>query len=168
MRSLIALVVLVTVSACGVPGPASPAPTTGASAGTAQTAACDARIDRGVLPDWARAGFSEAEPKVAHVVGTLGEVAAILFGDPLSAPSSGDHANKILWVARRGSATASDLEISAQRMDGSELVGRPVERRVPGGPGPSTIDLPDAGCWRMTLRWADRTDSLDLEYHVPA
>jgi len=120
------------------------------------------------LPDWARAGFSDAEPKAAHVVGTLGEVAAILFGDPLSAPPSGEHTNKILWVARRGSAMASDLEISAQRMDGSGLIDDPVERRVQGGPGPSIIDLPDAGCWRMTLRWADRTDSLDLEYQGPA
>ena len=42
-------------------------------------------VDRGVLPEWARAGFSEREPEIAHVVGLRGELAAILFGDPLTA-----------------------------------------------------------------------------------
>ena len=53
-------------------------------------------------------------------------------------------------------------------MDGSAPVGDRVERSVADGPGPSTIDLPEAGCWRMTLSWADRTDSLDLEYVSPS
>ena len=94
------------------------------------------------------------------------EVAAIIFGDPLSSPPSADHANKILWVARQVSASTT-LEIRAQRIVGATPVGEPVERRVDGGPGPSIVDLPDAGCWRLTLTWADRTDRLDLEYVRP-
>jgi hypothetical protein len=58
----------------------------------------------------------------------------------------------------------SDLRISAQRMDGTRLVGRPVRRLVMGGPGPSIIDLPAAGCWRMSLAWSGRTDQIDLTY----
>jgi hypothetical protein len=33
-----------------------------------------------------------------------------------------------------------------------------------GGPGPSIIDLPRAGCWRFTLHWARSVDELDLAY----
>jgi hypothetical protein len=39
-----------------------------------------------------------------------------------------------------------------------------VVRVVVGGPGPSGINLPSPGCWRLTLQWSGRTDHLDLEY----
>jgi hypothetical protein len=41
-----------------------------------------------------------------------------------------------------------------------------VRHIVPTGPGPSTIDLPEAGCWRLTLSWSGRKDSVDLAYGV--
>lgn len=41
----------------------------------------------------------------------------------------------------------------------------PVQRRtVGGGPGPSIIDMPTAGCWQFTLRWSGHTDTVDLPY----
>ncbi len=137
------------------------------SSAPSDTSACDARVARGVLPDWARSGFSDPQPSVPHVVGRSGEIAAILFGDPLSSPPSTRHTNKILWVSRRASGFAPALTISAQRMDGARLVGAPVQRQVEGGPGPSIIDLPDPGCWRLSLGWGDRTDELDLDYVSP-
>lgn len=160
MRFLTSLLVIFVVAACASPGPGDPS-------SSSVTSACDARVERGVLPAWARAGFSEAEPIVPHVIGRSSEVAAIIFGDPLSSPPSAGHTNKVLWVARQTSASPTTLEISAQRMVGATPVGEPVERRVEGGPGPSTVDLPDAGCWRLTLTWANRTDSLDLGYVRP-
>ena len=79
------------------------------------------------------------------------------------APPSTVRSNKILWVSRQ--ALPSDrLDISAQQMDGVMAVGHPVKQSVAGGPGPSIVDLPAAGCWRFTLSWGDRTDSLDLAY----
>jgi hypothetical protein len=33
-----------------------------------------------------------------------------------------------------------------------------------GGPGPSIVNLPSPGCWKLTLRWSGRVDTLDLEY----
>ncbi|WP_432868853.1 hypothetical protein [Microbispora rosea] len=47
------------------------------------------------------------------------------------------------------------------RLDGS---GPPVTREVPGGPGPSGVDLPEAGCWHVTLRWSGHVDTLRLRY----
>jgi hypothetical protein len=91
----------------------------------------------------------------------------ILFGDPLLSPPSATRANKILWVERPPFVSAPTLAISAQRMDGAASIGAAIERHVEGGPGPSIIDLPDPGCWRLTLNWAGNTDVLDLEYIRP-
>lgn len=128
--------------------------------------ACAASVEFGILPVWARAGFSDPRPRIAHVVGSAGRIAAILFGYPLLSPPSRVRANKILWVAQATPNPGSRLQISAQRMDGVRKVGPPVARRVGGGPGPSIINLPAAGCWRFTLRWSDHTDRLDLDYRA--
>ncbi len=164
MRYLVAAL-LIVVAGCGS-SPATPPPPTPSP--TLVDAPCTASVDRGTLPEWAREGFTQPDPVEPHVVGRAGEIVAILFGDPLSSPPSADHNNKILWAAREPYVAASTLAISAQRMDGIRPVGAPVERSVDGGPGPSIIDLPGAGCWRLSLSWADRTDTLDLVYSAPA
>jgi hypothetical protein len=120
-----------------------------------QAAAC--AVDKGVLPEWARTGFSDPEPKMPHVLGRDHRIVAVLFGDPLVAPPARDRANKILWVSRDPVQPLSDLRIRAS--DGSRTVSRVVQ----GGPGPSLIDLP-AGCWHLSLSWSGRSDSLDLRY----
>ncbi|MCI0344019.1 MAG: hypothetical protein L0221_01065 [Chloroflexi bacterium] len=145
------------VTACGTTTPSTPS-----ASELATASSCDGHTDRGVLPTWARGGFSK--PIMPHVVSVYGELAAIIWA-PLSSPPSTDHTNKILWVLRRGDTGA--LTISAQRIEGTSPAGAPVERRLEQFPGPSTVDLPDPGCWRLTLTWADRTDSLDLEYIRP-
>jgi hypothetical protein len=114
--------------------------------------------NRGVLPSWARTGFSDPEPRMPHVVGDDGRIAAILFGDPLSSPPDPERGNKILWVSRDEVVPLSDLRIRA------EHDGTVVNRVVRGGPGPSIIEMPEAGCWHMTLRWSGRTDTLSLRY----
>jgi hypothetical protein len=130
----------------------------------AATAPCRAPVDLGVLPVWARAGFTDPKPQMPHVLGANRRIVAILFGYPLAAPPAKRRNNKILWVARRPQQAPSDLRISARRWDGTRPVGRPVARRVAGGPGPSIVDLPAAGCWRLTLRWGSRVDTLELRY----
>jgi hypothetical protein len=136
----------------------APAPTGGA---------CHSLVRHGVLPSWARTGFSSPRPRLPHVLGRSGEIAALIFGYPLHAPPLDDRGNKVLWVSRRAVKRLSDLRIRAQRMHGRQRVGRPVVRVVVGGPGPSGINLPSAGCWRLTLTWSGRTDHLDLEYRRP-
>jgi hypothetical protein len=124
----------------------------------------------GVLPAWARAGFSDPRPREAHVVGRRDRIAAILFSTKnyLDSPPSADHNNKILWVSRIRTPAGRSLTIHAQLMRGTSRVGVPVNRTVIGGPGPSIINLPAAGCWRLTLRWSGWTDQLDLDYMHPA
>jgi hypothetical protein len=137
--------------AASAPAPAAPPP-------------CRPHVSFGVLPTWARTGFSDPRPRLPHVVGRDGSIAALVFGYPLLSPPSATRSNKILWVARVSPQSVSDLRISARRMERARAVGPPVRRVVHGGPGPSIIDLPAAGCWRLTLRWLDRSDSLDLVY----
>ena len=134
------------------------------AAASPSTPPCHSVVHRGVLPTWARTGFSAPRPRLPHVLGRGGDIAALVFGYPLRSPPAKDRGNKILWVSRRAVKPLSDLRIHAQRMDGRHRVGRPVTRLVVGGPGPSGIDLPAPGCGRLTLRWSGRTDELDLQY----
>jgi hypothetical protein len=150
-RSLAVLLTVAVAPACAAPAQAS-------------VRACHPALSKGVLPTWARTGFSDPRPKMAHVVGRSGEIAAVIFGYPLLSPPAKTRANKILWVSRRTVKPLSDLRIRAQRMRGSRPVGQHVVRVIRGGPGPSYVNLPSPGCWRLTLRWSGRRDSLDLEY----
>jgi hypothetical protein len=120
-----------------------------------------------VLPAWARDGFSETWPHAAYLLGDDGDIAAILFNQPLTAPPRERVSNKILWVAypdAKADATpvdpTPDLHIRAQ-LDGTSTT---VTRTVEGGPGPSIIDLPEAGCWHLTLRWGPYADTMSLMY----
>lgn len=125
---------------------------------------CVARVAARVLPAWARSGFTSPRPRMPYVLGANGSIAAILWADPLLSPPSSNHNNKILWVSRLSTGTGTDLHISARRIVGSTLVGPLIERRVRGGPGPSIINLPAAGCYQFRLRWSGHTDTLRLDY----
>jgi hypothetical protein len=135
-------------------------------AGTAWTGvpACSSEVQKGALPVWARGGFHPSTQRIPHVLGHSGAIVAILFAYPLESPPPVTHNNKILWVSRAAVNTLTSLRISAQRMNGTRLLGRPVQRTISGGPGPSIINLPTPGCWRLSLRWAGRSDNLDLQY----
>lgn len=122
--------------------------------------------DTGVLQSWARTGFSDPEPKIPHVLGDKGLIVAILFG-PLEAPPGPNTGDKVLWVAKDPVKPLSDLKITAERVEDGKPVGRPEHRTVQGGPGPSGIELPKAGCWRMSLAWSGRKDQLELRYTKP-
>ncbi|HZT91338.1 MAG TPA: hypothetical protein VFA05_04785 [Gaiellaceae bacterium] len=137
-----------------------------ATLGAPAAAACSPRLSFGVLPVWARSGFSDPRPRLPHAVGRGGRIAALVFGYPLLSPPSRTRANKILWVPRRPPAAFTALRIHAQRMDGTRPLGRPVRVVLAGGAGPSIVDFPAPGCWRLTLRWAGTSDTLDLRYRA--
>lgn len=125
---------------------------------------CAARVETGALPDWADEGF-HGDSRMPHVFGARGEIVAVLFGHPLAQVRPDASSNKILWVARPATTSpaagaSTTLEIIAT-LDGTDTT---VTHEVAGGPGPSIIDLPRAGCWHLDLRWAGRTDTMDLVY----
>ncbi len=68
--------------------------------------------------------------------------------------------NKILWVSRVNEGVLTPLRIRAT-LDGTNQT---VTRQVAGGPGPSIIDLPAAGCWSFNLSWSGHHDHLALRY----
>ncbi|MGY0004258.1 hypothetical protein [Micromonospora sp. I033] len=157
-RLLLASVVLLT--GCTTAGrsatPASP---------SVSATGCAARVEAGRLPDWADAGFS-GDARVPHVFGAQGEIVAVLFGQPLTVGRTEGPANKILWVARPAATPSADPASPAALVITATLDGTTtrVTREVTGGPGPSIVDLPRAGCWHLDLSWSGRTDTMDLVY----
>ena len=164
-------VVAILTSGCTAASPTTPVPSTA----TTETSACSYAVRQDVLPAWARSGFSDPSPSgVPFALGDKGRILGIIFGYPLTAPPpSAGRANKILWMASPAPddrspdlerAASADLKIDA-RLAGSTDI---VHREVPGGPGPSIIDMPHPGCWHLTLMWSNHTDTLDLRYEAPS
>ena len=59
--------------------------------------------------------------------------------------------------------TGGSLTMTAQ-LAGTHTV---VTRGLPQPAGPSTVDLPQPGCWRITLHSPAGTDTIDLDYLRP-
>lgn len=95
-----------------------------------------------------------------YVMGDRGDIVAILWADPPHAPPLATVNNKILWVAKTTSGTFTPLQIRATL----GATGQTVTRQVAGGPGPSIINLPAAGCWSLSLSWSGHQDHLALRY----
>ena len=147
------------------PPPGAPQAANGTASQPATANACASAIVYGPLPPWARTGFTPPDVAMPHVLSAHGDIVAVLWArhDPLITPPPPGRNNKILWVPKPLTGSSS-LEITAQRLAGGTAVG-PVQRRVvAGGPGPSIIDMPTAGCWQFTLRWGGRADTIDLPY----
>lgn len=75
--------------------------------------------------------------------------------------------NKVLWIMKLP-RLGSPLSIEATPVDASKPVIRstfPADSS-PGEIYPSYVNVPNAGCWRLTLRWAGHEDSVDLRYGV--
>lgn len=135
------------------PGPAS-------SASTVRELSCLSSVKTTPLPVWARAGFTPPDQAIAHVTGSRGDIVGVLFVD-LHAPAVAGQGNKILWVARvAGGPGDPDLKIHAT-LNGSNVA---VDRVVTGGPGPSLVDVPQAGCWTFTLSWSGYREQVAVPY----
>lgn len=81
-----------------------------------------------------------------------------MFGDPLTAPPAADHNNKILWAVRGGAS--GDLVITGH-LEGTD---RTTTVNTGASPGPSIVDMPAPGCWRLDLRYGDQTDSINIRW----
>ena len=128
---------------------------------------CASHVRSGGLPVWRRGGFGP-DPRTTYVLGRRGAIGGVLWGvRALDSPPAKDRHNKVLWVPRHVSKSVAPLWIRMQKMDGVQPVGAPVRRVIRTGPGPSYVDAPSSGCWRLTLSWSGRRDSLDLVYVAP-
>src|SRR5579863_6371127 len=132
----------------------------------ASAGGCAPAFAYGPLPTWARAGFTPPTMAMPYVLSARGDIIAVLWSrhDPLVTPAPADRNNKILWVSKTPDPTGASLQITARRLIGGTAAGPVQERTVSGGPGPSIIDMPAAGCWQFTLRWGGHTDTVDLAY----
>ena len=172
MRRLASSVLLGVLLLAGCTAGTSPAPlasTTPAAGPTASAAAsatpglaCTADYTPHPLPTWATAGFNPPTTPMPYVLSDNGDIVAILWADhdPLLSPPATDQNNKILWVPRVSSPVGAPLLIQATLA----ATGQTVMRTVDGGPGPSIIDMPAAGCWSFDLTWGVHHDHLELEY----
>jgi hypothetical protein len=129
-------------------------------AGQRSANACVSAVTKDALPAWARTGFRGDGSGVPHVFSEHGDLVAILFDYPLMASADPNVANKILWASRLPQQPMQPLTIKAVP-GGGKL---PVEREVPGGPGPSMVNLPKAGCWHLRMNWSGHTDAMALEF----
>lgn len=139
------------------PPPVAPLP----GAGGAETAFVCSQPIVSPLPVWARTGFTPPDQPVAHVLSAEGHIVAVPFGWPLRSKQPEGRSNKVLWVADRDEG--GPMTIDARR----ESDPGPVHRELPDGPGPSTVDLPGQGCWRLDLSWPGGRDRIYLEYLGP-
>lgn len=162
MRRCIALIALTIVTAAGCTSSHAPNPVKTSTAAPAATKSCLSSITPRTLPAWARAGFQPPTMPMPYVMGDRGDIVAILWADhnPLHAPPLAMVNNKILWVSKMIPGTFTPLRIRAT-LDGTNQT---VTRQVTGGPGPSIIDLPAAGCWSLSLSWSSHHDHLSLRY----
>jgi len=158
MRTVVAVGAILLLAGCSSSGEPAPPP----ASAPAPAPACGSPVRDDALPEWARAGFSGDGAGVPHVYGAKGDILAVVFGSPLSSPPESGRNNKILWVSRQP-VTGDPLVIAARR-DGSD---QRADQQVAGGPGPSVVDVPRAGCWRFTLTWSGFTDTMDLVYRTP-
>jgi hypothetical protein len=153
------LILVLAIGACGdKPQAAAQAPPTTQPA--SPEAPCVTKIVTDALPEWARTGFTGDGSGNPHVLSKNGDMLGVLFGNPLSAPPAADHNNKILWVSKLPINTPSDFAIVANLVG----TGETVRPKVDPAPGPSIVDLPKAGCWRLTLTWSGHVDTMDLTY----
>jgi hypothetical protein len=127
------------------------------------------RLYRGRTPAWTAPAFADSSPGVPwpHALSKRGNVVAIVFGNPLRAGDRTDYTNKILWIVRLA-RLGSPLTIEARPLHAT----RPLITHAwppdssPGETYPSYVNVPAAGCWQLTLRWAGHTDWIDLRYNA--
>jgi hypothetical protein len=132
----------------------------GTGSGSAPALSCATAVQTSPLPEWARGGFTPPDQAIAHMTGSRGDIVGVLFGT-LHAPPLPDQGNKILWVAHvAGGSGDPDLKIHAT-LNGTNVA---VDRVVSGGPGPSTIDVPQPGCWTFTLSWSGYQERLAVPF----
>lgn len=174
-RALVGSTVALVALACSAPATgASPASTASGTSTSLPTTArptpggCGrTQVYQGPAPAWVEEASAHSlragGPPYAIAVPAI--AAGFIFGYPLRAGHPRNPSSKVLWVVR------SPRQGSPLQVDGHPLGAQQpaVHESVPADSGPGEIypdgaDVPSAGCWQFTLRWATGTAGVDLEY----
>jgi hypothetical protein len=114
-------------------------------------------------------GPSVVEAGTGIPVVAAGEIEGRLFyadpsaaGRPATMPAGGQVAEgrntKVLWVAEPG---GGPLQVRGERTDGAGAFdASSPEALGPGGHYPSIIDLPEPGCWELTVSTAESSGTV--------
>ena len=152
--SAVALAATVTVLAAHVGGGST-------GAVVPQASPCRSTVVTGVLPVWARGGFSDPQPVMPYVTSAGGGIVAILW-EPLTGPPASADGDKVLWVWRNPAEATSVRAVA--RLNGT---GPALPRFATDVTGPSAVSLPSAGCWRVSITWTGGSDTIDLQAAQP-
>jgi hypothetical protein len=167
---------VVLLASCGGSGAgptrSSSRPKPPASASSDADAPCiAARIHRGAPPAWTAAAWSESSPgfRIPYALASNDAAGAFFFLKALRAGHPSNPANKVLWIVRFP-RNGNPLTITARLgTDPSEVVHTSwPANSSPGEIYPSIIDLPKAGCWRLSLAWGPHRARIDIEVERPA
>src|SRR5690242_6686835 len=135
--------------------------------GTPRRGACaPAPVMTAPPPAWAAPAFADSSPglKVPYALAADGRAAAVFFAR-LRAGHRTDPANKVLWIVR-APRDGKPLRIVARQGAATVRMAEPADS----GPGeiyPSYVDLPKAGCWRLTLAWGPHRARIDIAVTGP-
>jgi hypothetical protein len=159
---------LVLASSIGCDQESKPSPSSRPSdlpGATRLSGGCGATpIYQGGIPAWLEEAGAHNNPgQTPYVVASPEVAAGFLFANPLRAGKPENPANKILWVTRTVNRGA--LSVVAHPIGSSSPVVN--AEAMPASPGyiyPSIIDVPSAGCWRISLSWEGNHADLDLQY----
>ncbi len=145
---------------CTTDTAASPADSAAAASPEPASTLCRSVVTRDALPTWARGGFNNDGSGTPHVISEHGDLIAVLFEYPPVSSNNPEEGTKILWVSRLPQEPMQPLRIEAT-LAGTTTT---LMRQVPGGPGPSYVQLPTAGCWRLVLSWSGHQDRMALQF----
>lgn len=169
-RIAVATLIVCALAACRpLPGAVGGGPTATPPAPGASPApgGCGATpLYQGAIPAWLEEADGHNTPRgLPYAVAAPPDAAAFLFAHPLRAGHPSNPANKILWVVR-GDRQGQDLALDAHPL-GAPSPAVHMSRPPDSGPGniyPSIVDVPSAGCWHFSLRWATGQAEVDLDY----
>lgn len=130
-----------------------------------RTASCGSTgIYSGPVPEGLAIATGRNVPRgLRYVVADPPTAAGFLFNDPLEA----GRPQKVLWVV--GTPRDGPLTIEARHHDDqvSTQILHAEPNAFPGDIYPSSVQVPRAGCWELTLRWRSLETRLDLQFTAP-